>query len=75
MKDTKGPTTQATLFLKANGVAFTDHLYAYEAHGGASVSARAVGVAEVEVAAIQDCWPFSRLRWIKPLFILADPTF
>ncbi len=46
MKDTKGPTTQATLFLKANGVAFTDHLYAYEAHGGTKVSARELGVDE-----------------------------
>ena len=46
MKDTKGPTTQATLFLKANGVAFTDHLYAYEVHGGTSVSARELGVDE-----------------------------
>lgn len=46
MKDTKGPTTQATLFLKANGVTFTDHLYVYEAHGGTSVSARALGVDE-----------------------------
>ena len=46
MKDTKGPTTQATLFLKANRVVFTDHLYAYEAHGGTSVSARALGVDE-----------------------------
>ena len=46
MKDTKGPTTQATLFLKANEVVFTDHLYAYEAHGGTSVSARALGVDE-----------------------------
>ena len=46
MKDTKGPTTQATLFLKANGVAFTDHLYAYKEHGGTSVSARELGVDE-----------------------------
>lgn len=46
MKDTKGPTTQATLFLKANGVAFTDHLYAYEVHGGTSVSARELAVDE-----------------------------
>lgn len=46
MKDTKGPTTQATLFLKANGVAFTDHLYVYEVHGGTSVSARELGVDE-----------------------------
>ncbi len=46
MKGTKGPTTQATLFLKANGVTFTDHLYAFEVHGGASVSARELGVDE-----------------------------
>lgn len=46
MKDTKGPTTQATLFLNASGVAFTDHLYAYEVHGGTSVSARELGVDE-----------------------------
>jgi len=46
MKDNKGPTTQATLFLKLNGVAYTDHLYAYEEHGGTSVSARELGVDE-----------------------------
>lgn len=46
MKDSKGPTTQATIFLKANGVTFTDHLYAYEEHGGTSVSARELGVEE-----------------------------
>ena len=46
MKDSKGPTTQATMFLKANDVAFTDHLYAYEEHGGTSVSARELGVDE-----------------------------
>ena len=46
MKDSKGPTTQATMFLKAHGVAFTDHLYAYEEHGGTSVSARELGVDE-----------------------------
>jgi Cys-tRNA(Pro) deacylase len=46
MKDTKGPTTQATLFLKANEVPFTDHLYAYEEHGDTSVSARELGVDE-----------------------------
>lgn len=46
MKDSKGPTTQATMFLKANRVVFTDHLYAYEEHGGTSVSARELGVDE-----------------------------
>lgn len=34
------------MFLKANGVEFTDHLYAYEEHGGTSVSARELGVDE-----------------------------
>lgn len=46
MKDSKGPTTQATIFLRTNGVLFTDHLYAYEEHGGTSVSARELGVDE-----------------------------
>lgn len=46
MKDSKGPTTQAMMFLKANGVAFTDHLYAYKEHGGTSVSARELDVDE-----------------------------
>lgn len=46
MKDCKGPTTQATIFLRANGVSFTDHLYAYEEYGGTSVSARELGVDE-----------------------------
>lgn len=46
MKENKGPTTQATLFLKSNGVAYTDHLHAYEEHGGTSVWARELGVDE-----------------------------
>lgn len=46
MKDSKGPTTQATKFLKVNKVVFTDHLYAYEEHGGTGVSARELGVDE-----------------------------
>ena len=52
MKDIKGPTTQATLFLKENGVAFTDHLYVYEVHGDRKVStkelARQIGCKKVE---------------------------
>ena len=40
------PETQATRFLRAHGVAFTSHLYAYEEHGGTSVSARELGVDE-----------------------------
>lgn len=66
MKDTKGPTTQATLFLKANEVVFTDHLYAYEAHGGTSVSARALGVDEHAV--VKTLVMENELR--KPLIVL-----
>jgi Cys-tRNA(Pro) deacylase len=41
--------TQATVFLKARGVAFTEHPYEYVEHGGTEVSARALGVSEHEV--------------------------
>lgn len=40
------PETQATQFLKANKVAFSCHLYAYEEHGGTRVSARELQVDE-----------------------------
>ena len=66
MKDTKGPTTQATLFLKANGVVFTDYLYAYEEHGGTSVSARELGVDEHAV--VKTLVMENELR--KPLIVL-----
>lgn len=38
--------TPATQFLKAQGVPFTSHPYAYEEHGGTRVSARELGVDE-----------------------------
>ena len=41
--------TPATAFLKKRGVGFTDHLYAYEEHGGTAVSARELGVPEHHV--------------------------
>ncbi len=41
--------TPATAFLKKHGVAFTEHVYAYEEHGGTAVSARELGVPEHEV--------------------------
>ena len=41
--------TQATAFLKANRVAYTEHEYAYVEHGGTEVSARALGVPEHDV--------------------------
>lgn len=42
----KAPSTQATRLLKAAGIAFTEHLYRYEEHGGTRVSARELGVGE-----------------------------
>lgn len=66
MKVSKGPTTQATLFLKANGVAFTDHPYAYEEHGGTSVSARELDVDEHSV--IKTLVMENELK--KPLIVL-----
>jgi Cys-tRNA(Pro) deacylase len=37
------------VFLKANGVSYTEHEYEYVEHGGTEVSARALGVPEHEV--------------------------
>lgn len=42
----KAPSTNATRLLKQAGIAFTEHLYRYEDHGGTRVSARELGVAE-----------------------------
>lgn len=66
MKDSKGPTTQATMFLKANKVEFTDHLYAYEEHGGTGVPARELGVDEHAV--IKTLIMENELK--KPLIVL-----
>ncbi len=41
--------TPATAFLKAKGIAFTEHAYDYVEHGGTAVSAQALGVSEHEV--------------------------
>ena len=41
--------TPATAFLKAHGVAFTEHSYEYVEHGGTSVSAESLGVPEHQV--------------------------
>ena len=38
--------TPATALLKKHGVGYTEHLYAYEEHGGTAVSARELGVPE-----------------------------
>ena len=42
----KAPSTAATRLLKAKNIAFTEHLYRYEDHGGTLVSARELGVDE-----------------------------
>ena len=41
--------TPATAFLKAQGVAYTEHPYEYEEHGGTEVSARELSVDEHSV--------------------------
>ena len=41
--------TQATVFLKAHRVSYTEHEYAYVEHGGTEVPARSLGVPEHEV--------------------------
>ena len=46
MKKEKIPVTPAIRQLREAGVAFTDHLYGYEDHGGTAVSARELGVDE-----------------------------
>lgn len=51
MKDGKGSTTQAMMFLKANGVAFTDHLYGIDP----KELRRVLAVEEGEDAAVG--WP------------------
>src|SRR5690242_1877073 len=40
------PETPATKFLRQHGIAHSDHLYAYEEHGGTRVSARELNVDE-----------------------------
>lgn len=46
MSKDKAPVTPAVRALRAAGIAFTDHLYAYEDRGGTEVSARELGVDE-----------------------------
>jgi len=58
--------TPATQWLKKNKVAFSEHPYAYEEHGGTSVSARELGVDEhsvVKTLVMQD-------ELAKPLIVL-----
>ena len=49
--------TPATVFLKQNGVAYTEHAYDYVEHGGTGVSSSALGVPEhavVKTLVMQD---------------------
>jgi Cys-tRNA(Pro) deacylase len=46
MAKEKSPVTAAIRVLRAAGVAFSEHLYAYEEKGGTAVSARELGVDE-----------------------------
>ncbi len=49
--------TPATQFLRKHGVAFSEHPYTYEEHGGTAVSARELGVEEhavVKTLVMQD---------------------
>ena len=45
-KPEHAPETPATKFLKAHKVPYSNHLYAYEEHGGTKVSARELNVDE-----------------------------
>ncbi len=44
--DAQPPETPATKFLHKHGLAHSNHLYAYEEHGGTKVSSRELNVAE-----------------------------
>lgn len=44
--DNHAPETPATRFLRTHGIAHSNHLYAYEEHGGTRVSARELNVDE-----------------------------
>lgn len=47
--DTGLPETPATVYLRKHGIAHSNHLYAYEEHGGTRVSARELNVPEHHV--------------------------
>jgi Cys-tRNA(Pro) deacylase len=58
--------TPATQFLRKHGIAFTEHPYEYEEHGGTAISARELGVDEhcvVKTLVMQD-------EAAKPLIVL-----
>jgi len=64
--DSPAPETPATVFLRRHGIAHSNHLYAYEEHGGTRVSSRELNVAEhavVKTLVMQD-------ENAKPLIVL-----
>lgn len=66
MKHLNPPETPATLFLRQHQIPHSDHLYAYENHGGTAVSARELNVPEhavVKTLVMQD-------ENAKPLIVL-----
>lgn len=66
MKNDHAPETPATRFLRANGIAHSNHLYDYEEHGGTRVSARELNVDEhavVKTLVMED-------EHAKPLIVL-----
>lgn len=66
MKAGNAPETPATRFLRQQKMAFSTHLYAYEAHGGTKVSARELNVDEhcvVKTLVMED-------ESAKPLIVL-----
>jgi Cys-tRNA(Pro) deacylase len=46
MKSDNAPETPATIYLRQHGIAHSNHLYAYEEHGGTKTSARELNVDE-----------------------------
>ncbi len=58
--------TPATAFLKAKGIAFSEHEYGYVEHGGTEVPARALGVPEHHIVKTLVMEDESR----KPLLVL-----
>jgi Cys-tRNA(Pro) deacylase len=63
---TNAPETPATQYLRKHGIAHSNHLYAYEEHGGTKVSSRELNVPEhavVKTLVMQD-------EHAKPLIVL-----
>lgn len=66
MSHNKFPVTPAIRVLRNHKISWTDHLYAYESHGGTKVSARELGVDEhcmIKTLIMQD-------EHKKPLIVL-----